>query len=145
MSADSSRNQGSSAGSAAAVAGDPAAIARLLEEKLSGIPLKLQQEDFNVLKEILELLETEDSPRHGRPRLCGELADADSADSLGSQSGSDSGSETDGGGHNRASIETRLGRLCSYIDEDWEALIDNYFTGFNYCIKSFSRWVGCIL
>ena len=115
---------------------DPSAIARLLEEKLSGIPRPLHQEDFNALKEILELLETEDSPRHGRLRVRGETA-RDSDESLG-PSGSDSDGDTGGG---RASIETRLKRLCSYIDEDWEAVIENYFTGFNYCIKSFSRLV----
>ena len=113
---------------------DPSAIARLLEEKLSGIPRPLHQEDFNALKEILELLETEDSPRHGRPRARDKTA-GDSDESP-EPSGSDSDGDTGGG---RASIEIRLERLCSYIDEDWEAVIENYFTGFNYCIKSFSR------
>ena len=119
-------------------AADTCAVARVLEGKLSGIPQPLQQEDFNALKEILELLEMEDSPKPSGVRR--EEAAEDSEDDSPSPA-SDSGSDEREVGRSRASIETRLERLCSYIDEDWETVIENYFTGFNYCIKSFSRYV----
>jgi hypothetical protein len=111
----------------------------LLKEKLASIPQSLHQEGFNALKEILDFLETEDlQPQPG------QQGGSDSDGERDSRSGSDSGGDEadDGeGGFKPQSIEGWLQTLCTYIDEDWETVIDNHFTGFNYCIKSFSHVV----
>jgi hypothetical protein len=110
----------------------------LLKEKLASIPQSLHEEGFNALKEILDFLETEDlQPKPG------QQGGSDSDGDRESRSGSDSGGEEDEeeGAFKQQSIEGWLQTLCTYIDEDWETVIDNHFTGFNYCIKSFSHVV----
>lgn len=111
----------------------------LLKEKLASIPQSLHQEGFNALKEILDFLETEDlQPKHGHQG--GSDSDGDGEPRSGSESGGEEGAEEEGG-FKPQSIEGWLQTLCTYIDEDWETVIDNHFTGFNYCIKSFSHVV----
>ena len=106
--------------------GDDADI-NLLKKKLEDLPQSLQQEGFNALKEILDFLDTEDLQPSGGRRGDGGSSDSDQ-----------SGSDLDDDGFRPESIEDRLETLCNYIDEDWETVIDNHFTGFNHCIKSFS-------
>lgn len=107
---------------------DEVAFSERLTSVLNKIPSEFQQEDFNALAEILDLLENEDSP--GMSPGAGGYA--------GAQQGG-SGSEYEGGDVSyNDSIEVRLQKTMKNIDADWEMVIDNYFHGFNYCIKSFT-------
>eukprot|EP01052_Picozoa_sp_SAG31_P002758 SAG31_NODE_99_length_25388_cov_12.710507_14_plen_279_part_00 len=114
------------------------AFAERLNLVLQDIPSEFQQEDFNALKEILDLLEDEDAygrgMSHGRMQVAGtpigEAPFEDDSESFHSgEQGKVSASD---------SIEVRLQKTMKHIDADWEMVIDNYFHGFNYCIKSFT-------
>jgi hypothetical protein len=115
-------------------------MARLMKGKLFGIPTALQQENFNALREILDLLEAEDTWRPVRKIDTGQAYGGVRTPGVPEHPSANEANSD--GAHG---IEGRLGNMSAYIAQDWETVIDSYFTGFNYCIRSFSRYVGGVL
>jgi hypothetical protein len=106
-------------------------VVEALRDKLADIPPTLLHGGFNALSEILELLDMDGSPSGQIGTNAINSASPPVARAVGATSVA----------QRPTSIETRLEYLCSYLGEDWGSVIDDHFSGFDYCIRSFSRYL----